>query len=714
VLSDLILVLPIAALVGAAPGYFWARCLFPDAGWAERLAMSTALSLSLVPVLAFVLARLLGGGVTLPIAVASPLVVLGLGAAALARFGPAKGNDEPLLSAPGRMPVAALALVAVALALVLASNFMDLPGFWLAGACEGWPTGTCKAAGEAQRFVLPVALLLLAAGAAQLAFGRRGRETGEVSETASAGGAGTFPGGRFLLPVVLVLALARGYLGPALHDWPFVRGLDHYSHAVMTDMILTQGDTGSYLIYPPGFHVFAATVSRLTGLEPLEIFPVLGPALMVLPAFALYTLGSRLWGRAYGVAAAFFSVLAGGTYYLFNDAMYPNQVASQFLMVLAIVALVRLYAEPSARNGLLLAILGSSVVFYHQVSSLYLALLLAAVGLLFVPYLLLRDRRSGLALLLSLALLGLLSVAYAWDTYGLGGELAGLVGGAGGRGAAADLGAALGSQPAYSLGSLIGAILSQPVAWLGLLGAGLLLAGPASTPRAPEILTRATLLLWALLLFAGSRTSFSGFPQRFGRDLGIPLSLLAALAFVVLLGTLLRHRGSAPGVFAASMAVVLAVFLIGLRGAQGFDQAAGESPHLLMSPGIAEAGGWLTEHNTGGNIMVSPHVNQVPSRMMLAMGHYTALQSYPESGIRDPRHMPPSGPGPLLDTLWVMYHPTGEKTQDLLDKHDVRYIVLYKKMPDRPVTPFWTIFEPRRDLYEKVFENDAVLIVRPR
>jgi hypothetical protein len=183
---------------------------------------------------------------------------------------------------------------------------------------------------------------------------------------------------------------------------------------------------------------------------------------------------------------------------------------------------------------------------------------------------------------------------------------------------------------------------------------------------------------------------------------------------VVLLGTLLRHRGSAPGVFAVSMAVVLAVSLIGLRGAQSFDQAAGESPHLLMSPGIAEAGAWLAEHNAGGNIMVSPQENQVPSRMMLAMGHYTALQSYPESGIRDPRHMPPSGPEPLLDTLWVMYHPAGEKTQDLLEKHDVRYIVLYKKMPDRAVKPFWTLFEPHRDLYENVFENDAVLIMRPR
>jgi hypothetical protein len=435
---------------------------------------------------------------------------------------------------------------------------------------------------------------------------------------------------------------------------------------------------------------------------------------MVLPALALYVLGSRLWGRLYGVAAALFSVLAGGTYYFFNDAMYPNQIASQFLMVLAVVALVRLYAEPSARNGLLLAILGSAVVFYHQVSSLYLALLLAAVGGLFVPYLLFRHRRTGLALLLSLGLLGLLSVAYAWDTYNLGQELAGLVGGSGTGDAASDVGAALGSQPAYSLGGLIGAILSQPVAWLGLLGAALLLADPTRGPRAPETLARATLLLWALLLFAGSRTSFSGFPQRFGRDLGIPLSLLAALTLVILLGTLLRRRGSTLGVFAASMAVVLTISLVGLRGAQSFDQAAGESPHLLMSPGIAEAGGWLAEHNAGGNIMVSPQENQVPSRMMLAMGHYTALQSYPESGIRDPRHMPPSGPEPLLDTLWVMYHPAGEKTRDLLEKHDVRYVVLYKKMPDRPVTPFWTIFKPRRDLYENVFENDAVLIMRPR
>ncbi len=38
---------------------------------------------------------------------------------------------------------------------------------------------------------------------------------------------------RLLLPAVLLLALVRGYSGPVLHDWPFMRGVDHYSHAVM-------------------------------------------------------------------------------------------------------------------------------------------------------------------------------------------------------------------------------------------------------------------------------------------------------------------------------------------------------------------------------------------------------------------------------------------------------------------------------------------------
>ena len=87
-------------------------------------------------------------------------------------------------------------------------------------------------------------------------------------------------------------------------------------------------------------------------------------------------------------------------------------------------------------------------------------------------------------------------------------------------------------------------MVTQPVAWLGLLGAllvvgDLVATGEESKLRAPANLT---ILLWALLLFLGSRTPLIGFPQRFGRDVGIPLAILAALAFVAILRSLKLPR----------------------------------------------------------------------------------------------------------------------------------------------------------------------------
>jgi hypothetical protein len=715
VLFDLIVVLVPALLVGLLPGYFWSLVLFHTPDRAERLAYSAALSVALVPVVALVAARPWGGGVTLPIAVLSPLVVLGAGLAVYLRFGPSKGPDEPLAATPGPLGLATLAPVAAALALVLGSNLVSLGVFWLAASCQGWPSGVCEQSGAVQRFLIPVALLLLAGGMAHLLASRRKQAPEGQAEEPSIGdrGPASDTASRLLLPAVLLVVLARGYLGPVLHDWPFVRGLDHYSHAVMTNLVMSEGSSESYLIYPPGFHAMTAIVSRLSGLDPLEIFPVLGPALMLLPTLALYTLAKSLWGWEYGVAAAFLGgVVLGGTYYYLNDAMYPNLVASQFLMVLAIAALLRMYSRPSVRGGLLLALLGSSVVLYHQVSSLYLALLLAVVGMFFVPYLLLRDRARGVALLLSLALLGVLSVAYAWDTYDLGGAVVGLLGGSGGTTGDA-VGMAVGTQAPYGLGYLIGAIVSQPVAWLGLLGAVLMAAALRGRSDAPRVLAWATLVAWALLLFVGSRTAYSGFPQRFGRDLGVPLALLAALALVTVLRSLLKQRGSAA-VLAASLAVFLVLSLTGLRAAQTLAQASSPSPHLTMTEEISAAGEWLEGHNEGGNIIVSPQGNQVPSRMMLAMGDYSALQSFTEKQIENPRDLPPSGKGPMQDVLWTMHNPVGERTDEILDRYDVRYIVLYKDMPNRGIMPWWRLFDARPDRYRQVFENDDVLIVEPR
>jgi hypothetical protein len=111
---------------------------------------------------------------------------------------------------------------------------------------------------------------------------------------------------------------------------------------------------------------------------------------------------------------------------------------------------------------------------------------------------------------------------------------------------------------------------------------------------------------------------------------------------------------------------------------------------------------------------VSPHINQVPSRMMLAMGHYSALQAFEPVQVQNPRDLPPTGPEPLLDVIWVVTHPGGGWTEHILQERDIRYVVLYKEIPDRPTTDFWQLFEARPDLYRTTFENRDVVIGEPR
>jgi hypothetical protein len=209
----------------------------------------------------------------------------------------------------------------------------------------------------------------------------------------------------------------------------------------------------------------------------------------------------------------------------------------------------------------------------------------------------------------------------------------------------------------------------------------------------------------------GSRTSLSGFPDRFERDLGIPLAVLAALALVTVSRSLRSRRREA---FAAGvLVVILAGVLVGGQAVRNLEQASGPSPRLKDRPppaAVAAAGAWLEEHNTGGNIVATPYLNYVPSRGMLAMGGYTGMQSFDAARIRRGRDLPPFGVGPLWAALWVLKNPEGERTHQILAENDVRYVVFHKRYPGAD----WRNFEQRKDLYRVVFENEGVVIFEPR
>ena len=684
-ISDLLYALPAAFVIGVLPGWFWTRFLLASGDRAERLVYAVALSLTLVPTVALAQTYLFATGVTFVVSVVSVALVFLAGLAAYLLFGPAKESEVPLSVPPSPPGLPTLAPLAAALALSLLMLLGIAPTVWL---------------------MIPIAVLIIASGIAYWST-LQGGEAPMAAPGRSVSAAGRYA----LLSVVLLFVLARGYLGPIVNGWPFPRGVDRYEHAVMAGMMMREGSNESFMLYPPGFHLLTAMISRLSGIEPLEVFPILAPMLPLLGALACYALAKRLWGWEYGVAAAFTSgLLLGGTYLHFEEARYPNFIGEYFLIVLAVASLIGMYASPTARAGILLALLGSSTVFYHQIAGYSLAVLLGLVCVLFLPYLLLKDRRKGVYLGLSLALLGLFSVIYAWDTYDLPNLVVGMLGGSEtGRGGEA-VAMAIGTKPASGPGHFL-STMSHPVLWLGLLGLALMLAGARNARDTPDILARLTLLVWTLLLFFGSLTSYSGFPDRFERDLGVPLALFAALTLVTLVRLSPRSGGA---VYVATMlASSLSIALVGAQSGLSLEQASGPSTRPKDRPApaeIAAAGAWLGQHNEGGSIVATPYLEYVPSRAMLAMGGYTRMQSYDAARIRRERDLPPFGAPPLWDALWMLEHPAGRRTAQLLEKNDVRYIVFHKRYPWID----WRPFALQRNLYRTVYENDSVIIFAPR
>ena len=687
-LFDLIRAVPVALIVGLVPGYFWARCLAATDDLAERLAYAIALSVTLVPAVALILSSLLGTGVTSTVSVVSVLLVFFAGLAARLAFGPAKGPEGPISPLPPAPGVLTLAPLCLALLLAL-GTFFGLVGAWA---------------------MLPAAALVVLSGILYwLSLRREDGTDGERGEEQEASPAVVYG----LLSAALVLALARGYLGPLFNGWPFPRGVDRYEHAIMTSMMAEGGSTESFMLYPPGFHALSAMISNLSGLEPMALFPALGPSLLALTSLASYALAARLWGKPVGVAAAFLSgPVLGGAYLHFVEARYPNFVGEQVIIIVAVAALIWTYANPTVRSGLLLALLGASAVFYHQIAGYVMAVLLAVVTLFFLPYLLLRRRRTGLVLAGSLAGLFVLAAAFAWDTYDLPNLVAGLMGdsaetGRGGEAVAMAIGTKPANHPTYLL-----VTITAPVLWLGLLGAMMLLPNRANNGAAAR-LAHLTLIVWAALLFVGSQTSYSGFPDRFDRDLGAPLALLAAPVLVLLLRASPRLVPSRAALAVTLAAALLSAGLLVVQTTRNLEEAAGPSERPRdrpATPEVAAAGAWLERNNEGGSIVATPYLDYVPSRGMLAMGGYTKMQSYDYARILRARDLPPFGEGPLLDALWLLKHPTGEKTQRIMQENDVRYVIFHKRYPGIS----WLPYAEQRDLYKISYQNPSVVIFEPR
>jgi hypothetical protein len=678
--TDLLRGLLAAMAAGVLPGYFWAVVLSPSADPAERLTWSSVLSVASVPVIALALAKLAGTGITLWAALVSMALVAGSGALALAVRGPARASSRPLLPRPPAIrDPSTLALAGIAFAGALGVVLIAL----LHAQVPAW-------------LLIMVAGLLIVAGATAA-------WTAKPAPAAQKTARRIRPAWRAAaLTLTLALIAVRAYAGAIRLDWPYLRGTDQFSYVIMSEQMMRHGSYGTFLTYPPGFSVLSAVVCRLSGLTPLVLYPVLAPALLVLTSLAAYVLATRLWGRGCGIAAAALSGLVlNGAYAGFGEGRYPDLMSAFFLMVMVVAALIVLYQTPSLRSAALATVVGASVVFYHPVVTIYLVLLLALVALVGLPYLLLAGRRHDAGVLAStLAAVAFLSACYAAYVYDLGGIISGS------SHTSTAVANDLGSQPVPPAGHLL-TELAPALVWLGLFGLAAL-AGAVRYCRAPsQVLGAGTMVAWCVLMYAGSRTALNGFPTRFESDLGAPLSVTAAFGVVMILRSLRQAQPSRDVVVALAAAAVTVVTVMAVVAAADNLVTDSQTRGHILSPPVAAAGQWLRQHNTGGTIITTPYMNpSISNRAVLAIGGYTGLQSYSRARTEHPRSLPPAGRGPLLDSYQVLNYPASCQSARVLDRDDVRYVVLYRTGEGSDLVAFDT----DQALYHRVFENATVII----
>jgi hypothetical protein len=506
------------------------------------------------------------------------------------------------------------------------------------------------------------------------------------------------------LVVALGLIAVRGYAGAVRLDWPYLPGVDQFSYVVMAEQMMSHGSYATFLTYPPGFSTLFAVVSRLSGLTPLALNPVLAPTLLLLTGMGAYVLATRLWGWRYGIGAlALSGLVLNGAYGGFWQGDYPDSIAGFFLMVMLVAALMMLYQAPSLRSGALVTVVGASVVFYHPVASIYLVVLLALVGLAGLPYLLSQRRRHDAGVLLStLVAVALLSASYAAYIYNLGGVISGS------SKSSSSVANDLGTQAVPPAGQVL-TDLGPALVLLGLFGLGALAAAARSFRTPPRVLAVGTILAWCALMYVGSRTTLDGFPDRFERHLGAPLSIMAAFGAGLILRSVLQATRTA--VMATATAAVSVVTLLAVVTVSDnlLIETRTRGHHLI--PPVVAAGQWLRQHNTGGTIISSPWVGtSVPNRALLALGGYTGLISNSRARTEHPRQLPTAGRQPLIDSYQVMNHPASCQSARVLSRDDVRYVVVYKPGQGAKLA----VFDADQALYHRVFENPKVIIYLPQ
>lgn len=275
--------------------------------------------------------------------------------------------------------------------------------------------------------------------------------------------------------------------------------------------------------YPNAFGYLMSAFALVTGLDVLDSFKILPPALMLASALSTYALARRLFGNYPGILALFvLGILSFQPRQTLNDGTFIEILAAYVLMPVFLLGLYRLLASSDARFVALTGFLGGAVIQYHlmattqaiAVSAIFLALLLLFRKDLFGRGLAKRTLvASGLALILGLPYSYRYAMIYATMILGRLGLL--------------PTSEHEARFPSLVFPSEFDKRLGHTFFHLAVLSVAVFIVRHLlkRKPKAETLIMAS----WIAFLLLGSLTHVFLTPERFLRNLALPLSMVIAL-----------------------------------------------------------------------------------------------------------------------------------------------------------------------------------------
>lgn len=378
---------------------------------------------------------------------------------------------------------------------------------------------------------------------------------------------------QYFAALILLILLILVYFGGFFkYDYLVPPGDDSLHHMTKAYGIMQTGQIADpeqqaliydEVVYPPVFHIFMANLAQITGLNIVIVTQYFLRLLIILLIFNLYFIIKKLFNNNNKIALLSITsliLLCPQPRQIFYEGTYLDLAVANFYLPLSLIFLYLFFKHKKYFIPAVIFI--SATLLSHHLSAIYLILILAVINVLIFTSLLTSQKLNyKKILLIDVSLIFIL--ALTWNYYvqntvhKIYSLLSSIIGGQSQLEASASLNFIPTSLSQIPIFDTYIVFLGIFLIIFGVVGSLFLLFRKNKDKY--QLYSKIIIFSWIGSLFIASRFSAVQLPERFARDMFLPLSILAGFGMFYILYLLFKNNYKYSKYF--FIAVLLAIFI---------------------------------------------------------------------------------------------------------------------------------------------------------